>query len=174
VWTGRRPSTISAASGLLYSSAALYLFSAGIILTSVGSVADAISTIDPADQSLRNTVLVTQILSGSLTASFGITSGVLGVLIGKGKNSARIVTWVFSIVQVLCYGCSLAGSLSLFGSSGASVDPDLQRRLDAAVPAWQDAAGTGVTLILVVAMFAVIILLTLPSSNRYFRRGMST
>jgi len=168
-WTGRRPSTVSAASGLLYSCAVLLLLSAGMSFSSAASVADVVSSADPADQSLRNTALVSLIVGACLVAVFAVSTGVLGVLVGKGSNPARIATWVLSSFMVLCYGCSLA-NMALSGPYGTS-DPELQRRADAAVPAWQTTAGTGVSLVVLGATFAVIILLALPSSNLYFRRS---
>jgi hypothetical protein len=113
-------------------------------------------------------------IGGAVIAGlFAIGNLVLGLLVRKGKNPARIVTWVFSGIAVLCYGCSL-GSRSLTSSlNGLGSTPEseaMQKRMTDVVPGWQTTVSMITVIILLLAFLAVIILLALPASNEFFRK----
>ena len=178
----RRPSVVSAAVALLYVVAALQLLSAALTASSLGAVrqvyADAYRGVENGDVYVTTATIVLVIVL-SIAVLIAIACIVLAVLDGKGKNPARIVTWVLGGLGVLCLGCSLAsaGLSSSFGNFGANSneaglpDPnEVTRRVEAAIPAWQGTVTNISSVVVVLALIAVIILLALPASNAFFRK----
>jgi hypothetical protein len=175
----RRPATVTAASALLYLVGFIELAS---VIVSILSIGEVLTIIDEEFAGEPEADLISTVTTWSLGVSiasavlFAAGAVVLGLLVGKGKNPARIVTWVLAGIGVLCYGCGLAGSAvssSLQNMSGAASDPqaeEVQRRVTEAIPAWQPAVSTIASVIVLLAFLAVIILLALPVSNDFFRR----
>jgi hypothetical protein len=98
---------------------------------------------------------------------------VLGVLVGKGSNPARIVTWVVGGVVVLCYGCGLLSDAlgpGMVNALGDTASQDMMEQLNAAIPGWLRASSLGVSMLILLAMITVVVVLMLPSSNAYFRK----
>jgi hypothetical protein len=160
----RRPGPLSAACGLLYSNAVLLLASAVILAGSAQSYADDFAAPDVTDQSLHDTGMAVVIVTVVLDVLIAVAMGLLGLFVGRGSDAARIITFVLAGLLILCYGFSLALD-ALISMSG----PDASSQVDDAIPDWQITVSTGTTVILFAAMFAVILLLALPSSNQYFR-----
>jgi len=104
---------------------------------------------------------------------------VLGLLDLRGSNVARIISWVFNGLVVLCFGCF--GALSL-GRGNPTVttgtrNPDgvdtatFNKAVEDAFPSWSGPAfGTLIALAVIAALISII-LLALPASNAFFRRG---
>jgi hypothetical protein len=174
-----RPGTVSAASALLFTAAALHLVSIVLGLLSIGAVQDVFEAEfanDPdaeAAQVAFNIAIYVSVGVGVLLAA-GAT--ILGVLVGKGKNPARIVTWVLAGIGVLCFGCGTifnAAGGALNDQMAQNADPEaleLQRRIEAAVPAWQNTVSIVISILLLIIYLAIIILLALPASNEFFRK----
>jgi hypothetical protein len=176
----QRPGTVTTASALLYLVAALQIASIGVSFLSLGAtrhVIDQELNGTPNGSTIGTAATVGIIIGICVAVVFAVGTVVLGVLVGRGKNPARIVTWVLGGIGVLCYGCGLAGtavSNSLADSLGnAASDPQteqLQQRLKDAVPGWQTAVSTAAQIVLLLLLLAVIILLALPASNDFFRK----
>jgi hypothetical protein len=173
-----RPATVTAASGLLFVCAAVEVASVVLSVIRIGPVLSVLND-EFANSSAADTVRATftvGIIAGVVIAAvFAIGTVVLGLLLRKGKNPARIVTWVLGGIGVLCYACGLGGSAlgSSLNGMGATSNPDaeaIQKRLTEAVPGWQTALGTAASVVLLLALLAVIILLALPASNEFFRK----
>jgi hypothetical protein len=173
-----RPATVTTASALLYVAAALQLVSIVVSLLSFGPIQDAVNEQfagDPDADAIATTMQVFLGIGIAIAALFAIGTIVLGIFVGRGKNAARIVTWVLAGIGVLCYGCTL-GSTAFTGAMNSSLgasDPEsveVQRRIEDAIPEWQNTAGTIESVLLLLLFLAVIILLALPASNEFFRR----
>jgi hypothetical protein len=109
---------------------------------------------------------------------FGAAFVVLAILNGKGKNPARITTWVVGGIALCCIGFGLAtsaagNSFTMRGGGTNSNLPDpaeVRRQLDAALPSWYNGLSVTVSLIGLLALLAALILLALPPSNEFFRK----
>jgi hypothetical protein len=173
-----RPATVTAASALLYLCALVEVVALVLSVLSFSKVSSVLNQEfagKPEAQIMSTGLIIGLIIGAVIPALFAIGTAVLGVLVGKGKQPARIVTWVLAGISVLCYGCQLGGkalSSSLNGVGGATTPEAevIQRRLEQAVPAWQTAVATATTVIVLLALVAVIILLALPASNDFFRK----
>ncbi|HLT10290.1 MAG TPA: hypothetical protein VK028_05715 [Micromonosporaceae bacterium] len=165
----QQPGTVKAASALLYAGAGL------IAIYCVLSVilANATSNITIEGQSAPGfTGAFSAVVNIVILAPLAVGLGVLGVLVGRGKNTARIVTWVIDGIVVLCCGCNLLGQAftsSLMSSLGEAYTEALEQ-VEAATPAWLSVSITVVSLLILGTQIAVIILLAVPSANEFFRK----
>ncbi|WP_213012928.1 hypothetical protein [Paractinoplanes toevensis] len=170
---------MSAATYLLYAVAALEIINAILTFATLGPVTDAISDVY-ADTTLSDSAdtIITAFYAGGAVVNLllGALFAVLGAFDSRGKNWARILTWVFGGIALCCVGAGL-GSSSISGSLETSADTaggptpeEVQRRLDEALPSWFTPVGTTITVIVLIALLAVIILLALPKSNEFFRK----
>lgn len=176
-----RPGTVTVAMYLLFFLAALQVISGVIALSSLGAVQDATREAYQDFPQLRDsadTIATVGIVVGVLVALlFAAGFVTLGILDGRGKNAARIVTWVVAGIGVCCFGAGVAGraaSGALSGMGGGTNGPDpaeVQRIQDAALPSWYYPASTTVSVLALLSAIAVIILLALPASNEFFRKA---
>jgi hypothetical protein len=172
-----RPGTVSAASALLYLAAVIQVVSIAVSLFSLGPIQDVLNSEfagTPEADAVATATRVGIFIGIAVSAVFVIGTIVLGLLIGRGSNAARIVTWVLGGIGVLCYTCGLVGnaaSSSLANMGGQSEEQaDIQRRLEEALPSWQNAANIATSVVLLLCFLLVIILLALPASNDFFRK----
>lgn len=106
---------------------------------------------------------------------FAIGLIVLAVLNNRGKNAARIVTWVVGGIALCCTGLQFVSSVSS-GSMGGRTNgnvpsqEEINRRLDAVLPSWYNPLNTTLVVVGLLALLAALILLALPASNQFFRR----
>lgn len=175
----QRPATVTAASYLLYLIAALQLLNIVAALATIGT------TMDVYNDAYEGTP---QEGLGTIAGAIGIGVAALGLLIfgggfvalgilnAKGKNAARIVTWVIAGIGICCFGANLAGPTSI-GDFGGGTPPgggpssaELQQRAMEALPSWYGPYTFTVNLIALFAAIAVIVLLALPRSNEFFRK----
>jgi xanthine/uracil permease len=173
-----RPGSVRTASILLYVSAVLLLIVAAVSFVPVGEMQKIVKEIYADDPQTQQAASVGQtigiVVTGIIYVLIAVGLVVLGVFVGKGKQPARIITWVVSGLAVLCLGCGLAGSAvsnSLSGLGGADArSEELLKRIQEATPAWVHATSLTLQIVTLIAMIAVIILLALPGSNDYFRK----
>src|SRR5690349_11908686 len=112
-----RPTTVTAASWLLYLIGVLQLLSVPVALLTLGptrnAVRDAIAN-DPNAQSAASaieTVTTIAVIVGVVIALlFAAAWIVLGMLDARGKNPARIITWVLGGIFLCCTGFGLLGN----------------------------------------------------------------
>lgn len=177
-----RPAVVTAASYLLYLVAALQLIGALAALANLGTMQDAYRRAYQDFPELRDAAdaigAVGIGLGAGVAVLFAAGFVVLGILDGRGKNAARIVTWVVAGLGVCCSGIGLvgrAGSSALAGLGGAGntdgPDPvEVQRIVDEALPSWYYPLTTTINALMLLALVAVIVLLALPAANAFFRR----
>ena len=168
-----RPGSVGLASTLLYIGAVLIL--AYGVLGIVGSQAMGDITIDGEEVPTgfgAPAGAIGNVITGVVYLALAVGLFVLGNLVGKGKNPARIVTWVIDGIVVLCCGCGVIGNA--FGNSLMASIPgmteEMIEEIAAATPAWLTVSTTVVGLLIVLSQIVVIIALAVPSSNEYFRK----
>jgi hypothetical protein len=181
-----RPASVTAASYLLYLVAALQLIAAVIALSILGPTQDAYRTAYQDFPELRGAAdaigTVGIAIGVTVAVLFAVGFVVLGILDGKGKNPARIVTWVVAGLGVCCSGIGVAGqagssALAGMGGGGNTNGPDpaeVQRIVDEALPSWYNPASITINALMLLALIAVIVLLALPAANAYFRKPEPT
>jgi hypothetical protein len=176
-----RPGVVSTASMLLYVSALLLLVSAVLGFMQVGPVkesADVVYADQPDVLSVVGTgVTIAFVVIGVIYLVLATGLVVLGLLDGKGKQPARVITWVVAGLGVLCLGCSTASAgltkgmgLGTGNSGNAAESEELARLVAEKTPSWVGATSTTVVVISLILMIAVIILLALPAANDFFRK----
>ncbi|MDG4762910.1 hypothetical protein O7632_02090 [Solwaraspora sp. WMMD406] len=174
-----RPSTVTISSYLLYLIAALQIVSLIMALAVMGPMREAYDdALDGTDMEGTGAI-VTIILI--VTAIFGLVVAaglvVLAVLNNRGKNPARIVTWVLGGIYLCCSGGGLAlgaAGNALPTTTTTSPDgPDLEqveRDVQAALPGWYEPLNNLISVVALLALLAALILLALPPSNEFFRK----
>jgi hypothetical protein len=171
-----RPTTVTAATWLLLLAAATYVFLAVLGMSQAGTFAEIFEEAY-AGTELEGTGeflgLVTAIVTGIFYLLFAVGFAVLALFDYRGKNPARIVTWVVGGVALCCTGVSLVFA-GIDAAVGADLNgPDaaqLERMLDEALPGWYYPVTWTATGITVVALLAALILLAMPSANDFFRK----
>lgn len=174
----QRPATVTAAVWLLLLVAVLYLIGAAATLSQIPTFnevfEEAYAGTDLEGQEGVGTISAVGV--SGLNVLFAIALIVLAILDGKGKNPARIVTWVVGGIVLCCNGLGLALSGAIGGmqfDSGGENMPDpneVQRSLEAAQPDWFATVTWIAGLGGVVALIVALILLALPPANAFFRK----
>jgi hypothetical protein len=185
-----RPAVVTAAVALLYVAAAALVLDGLLLLSLGGPLGHAM------DAAYRNQQEIPEnfgssfawVVVGVLTGIYvlvGIGIAVLAIFDGKGRNGARITTWVFMGLLTLCCGCGglfsaisggagFTGNISTTGSSGQIDQQAMQRILEQELPSWYTPVSATLSIVLALVGLAVIILLALPASNAFFRKTPET
>jgi hypothetical protein len=172
----RRPGVVAAASALLYVSAGLLIISAVLGFIPIGEIRQVVTDYYADQPDLRDATslafTIGLIVSGVFYLLLAVGLVVLGVLVGKGKQPARIITWVLGGLLVLCTGCGLVSTAAsgTFSGMGGAQNEELTRKIEAATPAWLTAVSTTLSVVSLLVVITVIILLALPVANDYFRK----
>ncbi|WP_433372849.1 hypothetical protein ACQPZX_00610 [Actinoplanes sp. CA-142083] len=167
------------ASYLLYLVAVLEVISAILVFTTLSTTTDAVKDAY-ADTSLNaddagNLIGIVYGIGAGISLLLAAGFAVLGIFNGRGKNPSRIITWVIGGIALCCVGAglggnALTGSLEDRSTAGAPSQSEIQDRLNDALPSWYQPATMTITVIVLIAILATIILLALPASNAYFRK----
>ncbi|MGX6604469.1 hypothetical protein ACWKSP_20390 [Micromonosporaceae bacterium Da 78-11] len=171
-----RPTTVTIATYLLYLVAAFQLVNAIIALTTYGPLSDAVkdayagTDAEGADVAVTLVLVIGAVINILLGAGFAI----LSIFNGRGRNAARIVTWVIGGLSLCCVGAGLSGNaLASSMNAGATTGPsqsEVESRINAALPSWYTPLSTTISVLVLLAILATIILLALPASNEFFRK----
>jgi hypothetical protein len=173
-----RPAVVTVASYLLYLVAAFEVINAILVFATLNTVKDAINDLY-ANTSLNNdggtVIAVAYSIGAGINVLFALGFVILGLLDSRGKNGARITTWVVGGISLCCVGAGL-GSSALTGSlrngstrTGPS-QSEIQSRLADALPSWYTPVTTTITVVTLLAILGIIILLALPASGDFFRK----
>lgn len=181
----RRPGAVTAAGYLLFLVAVVIVIDAIIGIATASAVKDATvkayqsAGIANPDQ-LASAVSVGAIIAAVVYILLAAGFVVLGALDLRGKNPARIVTWVLAGIGVLCFCFASVGSVasgSLMNSAPSSpngVSPaDIAKQIADAEPSWLQPTQTALAIVNLLALILVIILLALPASSRFFRKPVT-
>ncbi len=169
-----RPGVVTAASRLLYLLAALQVITLGASFSQFPPLLRVLGdeSFAQSDRDLLRTALMVGLGIG-VAISVALIAGyiLLGVFVGKGKQPARVVTWVVAGVNLICNLCAFGRQTATSTSAGSqNLDPELRRRVDAAAPDWFDTLTSVRTVVELIALVAIVILLSLAASHEYFRK----
>jgi hypothetical protein len=174
-----RPATVTYACYLLYLLAALQVISAIVQFSVLGAYSDVMKRAFE-NSSMGNTVATTTTIFLAGAAVIGLLFAaawvVLAILDSRGKQAARIVTWVLLGLSLCCGGYGLVGNATggigtnSRGVEGAPSQSELQRMLTEALPGWYQPTVIVLGVLGLIATIAAIILLALPASNQFFRK----
>ncbi|MEV4536785.1 hypothetical protein AB0J82_23670 [Asanoa sp. NPDC049518] len=174
----RPPGTVRISSYLLYAVAAIEVVSLLVTLATLSSLRQALTDAYAGTELAESgdTVALVVAVGGSIVALLvAIGLVVLGFLNMRGKNAARIVTWVVGGLFLLCCGAgqalNAAGSSMGADTSGANVpdQADVQAKIDAAMPGWYNPVNTVLAIVPILLVLVALILLALPASNQWFK-----
>lgn len=180
------PATVTYAAWSQYAILALAVISTVLTIVStldvVGQMRDALSSTDTLNQGELETMLsLVQVISigaAVVTLLFSVAVGVLGHFNLKGRNGARVATWVLAGVGLACGVCS--GAAAPFNSTvnTATSGDELTNSVNDAlstiqIPAWQNTVSILLLVVSTILYLVVIVLLAMPASNDYFRKDPS-
>ncbi|GIJ50755.1 hypothetical protein Val02_76410 [Virgisporangium aliadipatigenens] len=173
-----RPTTVTVAVYCLYALAALQLLGIIAALAVIGPTLDAVKDYVPEGQDRDLIITSTNIgvyVGIGLAVLFAVAWVILGFFDSKGKQPARIVTWVLGGLFLCCVSFSLLGTAagSLLGGGGEvnGIDQDeLARRIEDATPGWANLVSTGGSVLQLILVLIAVILLALPQSHDFFRK----
>jgi hypothetical protein len=180
-----RPGTVTVASFLLFGLAFLQLISVVVQLTAVGTTVQAIRDYGTqvGDTTTANAAAtatqVTTYIAVAFALIYAAAFAVLGMFVGRGRNAARITTWVLAGLSLCCGVAGLAGNAAsglMQGSSSSSAfdSAAMTRFIQNKLPGWYTPVVATLSVLTIVLAVAVIILLALPASNEFFRKPAST
>ena len=182
-----RPTTVTAAVYLLYalvvSQAVSIILAASVYPSMKKAFEQGFRDSPPSTDTTTDPAAVAGVAAAILVGALvvfhvfvAVVALVLAILDGKGKNPARITTWVVLGISLCCFGAgaSSGGSSTSFNFNSGSNTPNpdaMKHAMDANIGSW---FGTGTTVLSVLDLLlalGVIVLLLLPASNVFFRKG---
>jgi hypothetical protein len=174
-----RPTVVTVAVWLLFLVAALQLISVVIELSQAGTIADATEAAYRGtgdEDTMRTGAIVGAVAGAAVSAVLAIAYLVLAIFNNRGKNPARITTWVLAGLGVCCGTIGVvvgaaSGTFNVGGGDNNGPDPaDVRRQVNDALPSWYSPLTIALGVIVLLALLAVIILLALPPANEFFRK----
>ncbi|GFJ90442.1 hypothetical protein [Phytohabitans rumicis] len=176
-----RPATVTAAAALMIFMGVAGLVSAVVTLAGISGVVDRFreaagrtgasqNDIDGLAGFAWGTAIATAVLAVLLAVVLIVLA--LGNL--RGRNGARIATWVVSALGLLCGCCGLLAVISQSALSwninaDDQVAEDLTQALTDAYPGWWIGLNGGLSAAQALGYLVVALLLVLPASHPYFR-----
>lgn len=156
-----RPTTVTAAAALIFASVALGLIQVIVTFASRNIIEDMVRHQVPNSNGMdpHTAVNVQLATSGGCGVIISILFAVLGVLILKGNNPARITVWVLGGLSLLCLG---VGAIANVLSSSMQF-----------APGWYHAYAIVAAVLGLGINIAIIVLLALRPSNDYFRKPVA-
>lgn len=179
--TRPRPATVTAAAAIMIFMGAAGLVNAVVGLAAIGGVVDRFrdaAEATGASQSdidgLAGLAWGTVIAGAVLSVLFAVLLILLGVGNLRGRNGARIATWIVSGLGLFCGCCGLFAVVSqsalTWNISTNDQTQDLTQALTDAYPDWWIALSGVVSAAQALGYLVVALLLALPASHPYFRR----
>ena len=173
-----RPTVVTVSSYLLYLSAAASIISALLSLATIGTMrrvyGDAYA--DTAGAGTESIIVAVSVVAVVINILFAAGLAILAIYNNRGRQPARITTWVLGGFFLCCNGFGLLGNAATSGmnldagnTSGPSAS-EVESRLSDEMPAWFTPITTLLTVVIVLALLAAVILLALPAANAYFRK----
>lgn len=175
----RRPTSVTTAGYLLFGVAVLVLVTGILPLPYAGKVAD---TARHAYANIKNGDTIASAVAFSAYGTSiayiiaGIGLGVLAMFDLRGRNGARITTWVIGGIAVLCCGSGtllgrVASGVGTNANTGDAATRAAQKQVEAVYPSWYTSVTTALVVLALLALIAALILLALPASHPFFGRG---
>lgn len=173
-----RPAVVTAAAALMMLVAVLEVISTITAFSVMSGIRDAaLESLTGEDQELVDAVDTFVTIGLVIGAGFSVlvaaTYGVLSFFLLRGANAARIITWVLAAIFLFCGACVLLGqTASSFAPQGQG-DPqseEITRAVEEATPGWYTVSEIAIGVVELLALVAIIVLLTLPASNAFFAK----
>ena len=170
-----RPTAVTVSSYLLYVTAAVSLITAVLSLSQLGTITrvyqDAYA--GTSGEGAEAVIVATSVIGVVFNVLFAVGLVILAVFNNRGRQGARITTWVIGGISLCCSGFGLAGtaltnSMNFDTGNGPSAS-QVEQRLADALPSWYTATTVILSVVSLLAILGAIILLALPASNAYFR-----
>ncbi|WP_203825367.1 hypothetical protein [Actinoplanes palleronii] len=181
-----RPITVTIASVLLFVVAAVQVVFAMIAFSTFDKAApiydDAYAGTD--FESFGSALATLSVVMIILYGIIAVGMVILGVFNLRGKQPARVITWIFSGVLMCCSVVLPYMAVILITRFAEAVDDgsgaqrlptqrELDARLNDVVPGWFSSVAVLFTLFALASLIVVIILLSVPASNRFFRKQVA-
>jgi hypothetical protein len=172
-----RPTTVTVSSYLLFAVAAIQLISAVVEFSQVGTMSRVLKDAyaGTAAAGAESVVSVVSVISAVIAILFAAGLAILAIFNNRGKQGARVTTWVIGGLAVCCNGAGVLGnaatrSLSLdSGTSSGPSSAEVERQLNAALPGWYNGLTVTFAVLALICLLGAIVLLALPASNAFFR-----
>jgi hypothetical protein len=180
-----RPTSVTVSSLLLYIMAALLLISAALSIFTISSVSQA-DLIDALETDPNMTGDLAETAAGIAVATvwgtailyllIALVIVLCGIFVARGKQWARITSWVFAGFAVLCCGAGGLIGVAAGGLTGAETanQEAIEEVLTGDMPSWISSVNTLFAVLWLLIGIAIIVLLALPPSNAYFRKPEPT
>lgn len=173
-----RPGVVTTSSWLLILVAAVQVVNLILTLTTIGTVREVMRDAyrGTSVEQAADFAWVFSLVGALLTLLLAVALVALAMLNNRGRNGARITTWVLGGILICCSGGSLlnnaaSGMMNGGGNNGdVPSGQEIQRRLQDALPGWYGPVTTLLGVLAVLALLAALILLALPAANAFFRR----
>jgi hypothetical protein len=176
-----RPTTVTISTYLLWLTAALALISGVLTASMVGRMADVYGDLNEgtAAEGTEGFIVGVTVFIVVINLLFAAGLAILGIFNNRGRNGARITTWVLGGISLCCSGLGLAGTAltssmnldtSTTGTNAGPTNAEVEAALSRALPSWFEPLSTVLTVISLLAILGAIILLALPASNAFFRK----
>jgi len=162
----------------MFAIAAFQLVGMVLSVANVGTTVDAIRDAAGTGPDVDSMISITKVSAyGGVVVYLLFAAGwiLLGLFDLRGKQVARIITWVLAGLSLCCTSAGLfsvaasnltAGNNQINGVSAS----EIQRRVEEAQPAYIKPVTLTLLVVDALLILAVIILLALPQSNDFFRK----
>jgi hypothetical protein len=177
--TPPRPTTVTVSSYLLWVTAAIALISAVLSLSVVGRMTDVYRDVYAGTDAEGTEAVIVGFSVVIVVISILIAAGlvILSIFNNRGRNGARVTTWVIGGIFLCCSGSGLllaSASSSLTGNTGSTAGgpspTEVEDRLNEVLPSWYNPLSNTLGVISLLALLGALILLALPASNAFFRK----
>ena len=173
-----RPTVVTVSSYLLYLSAAVSIISAVLSLTTIGTVRRVYADLyaGTSGDGTESIIVAASVVGVVINILFAAGLAILAIFNNRGKQGARITTWVVGGIFLCCNGFGLLGNAATSGmnlDTGSTAGPsasEVEDRLAAEMPGWFTPTTTLLTVVVVLALLGAVILLALPAANPFFRK----
>jgi hypothetical protein len=176
-----RPATVTVSSYLLWVTAAIALLDTILTLSVVGRMTEAYRDVyaGTAAEGSEAVIVAVSVVGVVINILFAAGLAILAVFNNRGRQGARVTTWVLGGISLCCGGLGLAGTALTSsmnfdaGSTGGPSASEVERRLSEVLPSWYGPLSTTLAVLSLLAILAAMILLALPASHAYFRRPVA-
>lgn len=173
-----RPTVVTTSSYLLYFAAAASIVSAVLSLTTIGTVRRVYTDLyaNTAGDGTESVIVAASVVGVVINILFAAGLAILAIYNNRGRQGARISTWVVGGIFLCCNGFGLLGNAATSGmnlDTGANSGPsanEVEQRLSDELPGWFTPLSTTLTVLVVLTLLGAVILLALPAANAYFRK----
>ncbi|NUT33025.1 MAG: hypothetical protein HOV79_08120 [Hamadaea sp.] len=182
----RTPGVVTTAAVIVFGIGVLGVINALLGLVTLGTTVDRFRTLARAAGVAPHRIneqvsqlRVQSVVTGVIALLLGLLLIALAYFLLKGRNAARITTWVLCGLGALCACCGGVGLIFLANLDNVTVEGDQQtqeqveiaRALSDALPGWQVATSGTVSVLQLLGYLTVAILLALPAANAFFRKA---